>query len=184
VRRLAGRVVTAVVVAFLTLVGFATPAFAHNQLIGSNPANEASVPSSPAAVELTFDQPVQNGEGLNTIAITGPEDTNWSVGPAEVASNVVTAAVDGLGPAGVYKIGYRILSADGHPVSGELTFTLATAGDGTPAPASTSDTGASGASGPSSDDGGLPIWVWILGAVVLLGAGLTVALRIGGKQPR
>lgn len=181
-RRLAGRVVTAVVVAFLTLVGFATPAFAHNQLIGSNPANEASVPSSPAAVELTFDQPVQNGEGLNAIAITGPEGTNWSVGPAEVASNVVTASVDGLGPAGVYKIGYRILSADGHPVSGELTFTLTTAGDGAPAPASTaSDIEASDS---SSDDGGLPIWVWILGAVVLLGAGLTVALRIGGKQPR
>ena len=181
-RRLASRSAAAVVVACLTMVGLATPAFAHNQLIGSNPANEASVPTSPAAIELTFDQPVQNGEGLNTIAITGPEDTNWSVGPAEVASNVVTAAVDGLGPAGVYKIGYRILSADGHPVSGELTFTLTTAGDGKPAPASTSSDAE--ASGSSSDDGGLPIWVWIVGAVVLLGAGLTVALRIGGKQPR
>jgi len=175
------RIAVVVVVACLTMVGLATPAFAHNQLVASNPANEATVQDSPPAIELTFDQPVQNGEGLNTIAITGPDNSTWSVGQAEVASNVVTATVDDLGPAGVYKIGYRILSADGHPVSGDLTFTLATAGDGTPAPASAAvDPGAAG----SGEDGGLPIWVWILGAVVLLGAGLTVALRIGGKQPR
>jgi hypothetical protein len=29
----------------------------------------------------------------------------------------------------------------------------------------------------------VPIWVWLAGAAVLLGAGLFVALRIGGKQP-
>ena len=170
-------------VACLAVVGLATPAFAHNQLIASSPADEATVQESPSAIELTFDQPVQQGEGLNTIAITGPEGTNWTVGQAEVSSNVVTATVDDLGPAGEYRIGYRILSADGHPVSGDLTFTLATAGDGTPAPAS--DPAGDEASGPDDDSGGgLPIWVWIGGAVVLLGAGLTVALRIGGRQPR
>lgn len=178
---LAVRAAGVVAVACLALAGLATPAFAHNQLIASNPANETTLQESPAAVELTFDQPVQMGEGLNTIAITGPEGTNWTVGPPEVASNVVTAPVDALGPAGQYKIGYRILSADGHPVSGEVTFTLATAGQGTPAPPSSE--GGGEAAGPS-EEGGLPIWVWILGAVVLLGAGLTVALRIGGKQPR
>lgn len=170
------------VVACLTMVGLATPAFAHNTLIASDPADEATVQESPATVELTFDQPVQKGEDLNTIAITGPDDTSWSTGPVEVASNVVTASVDPLGPAGDYRIGYRILSADGHPVSGELTFTLATAGDGTPVPADQqTDTTSSGS---TDDGGGLPIWVWILGAAVLLGAGLTVALRMGGKPQR
>jgi len=176
VRRLA----VAFVVACLAVVGLATPAFAHNQLIASNPENEATVAQSPSVVELTFDQPVQKGEGLNSIAVTGPDDTTWSTGPAEVASNVVTATLDDLGPTGEYTIGYRILSADGHPVSGEVTFTLTTAGNGTPAPeeAETTDQSA----GSSDDGGGLPIWVWILGAVVVLGAGLTVALRMGGKQ--
>lgn len=172
------RAVVVVVVAMLALAGLATPAFAHNQLISSNPADQATVESSPSTIELTFDQPVQRGEGLNTIAVTGPEGTNWSVGTPDVASNVVSATVDPLGPAGEYQIGYRVLSADGHPVSGDLTFTLTTAGQGTPAPASSDDGGT--ASGPA-DEGGLPIWVWILGAVVLLGAGLTVAMRIGGK---
>lgn len=179
------RAAVVVVVACLAVVGLATPAFAHNQLIASSPADEATVQESPASVELTFDQPVQQGEGLNTVAITGPDGANWGVGPAEVSSNVVTATVDELGPAGEYRIGYRILSADGHPVSGELTFTLATAGDGTPAPAEDqAGDEASGSDDSDDGDGGLPIWVWILGAVVLLGAGLTVALRIGGGQPR
>lgn len=170
-----------VVVAVLALVGLATPALAHNQLIGSNPADKATVQDSPSTIELTFDQPVQRGEGLNTVAVTGPENTNWSVGEVQVASNVVTVPVDALGPVGEYKIGYRVLSADGHPVSGDLTFTLATEGAGSPAPTTTED---GGEASESSDDGGMPIWVWILGAVVLLGAGLTVALRMGGKQSR
>jgi len=180
------RFATALVVACLAVVGLATPAFAHNQLIGSNPENEATVQQSPSVLELTFDQPVQKGEGLNSVAVTGPDGSTWSTGPVEVSSNVVTATVDELGPTGEYTIGYRILSADGHPVSGEVVFTLATAGDGTPAPAEAqTEDQASGSAdeGTGEGDGGLPVWVWILGAVVVLGAGLTVALRMGGKQP-
>jgi methionine-rich copper-binding protein CopC len=161
-------------VACLALLGLATPAFAHNSLVSSTPAAEASVESTPSTVKLTFDQPVQKGDGLNTVSVRGPDDTGWKTGPVEVESNIVRTSIDELGPAGGYKITYRIVSADGHPVSGEVPFTLSKAGNGT----ATSQ-------GPAeSDGGGLPLWVWIAGAVVVLGAGLTVALRIGGKQPR
>ncbi|MCT2586566.1 copper resistance CopC family protein [Actinophytocola gossypii] len=184
-RRLVARVAGTFVVASLAVVGLATPALAHNQLIGSNPENEATVEQSPSTVELTFDQPVQKGEGLNSVAVTGPDGSTWATGPAEVSSNVVTATVDELGPTGEYTIGYRILSADGHPVSGEVKFTLGTAGNGTPAPAEDeTDDQASDSAESGGDDGGLPVWVWILGAVVVLGAGMTVALRMGGKPSR
>ncbi len=168
------RLAVLVGVACLALLGLATPAFAHNSLVSSNPANETTVQESPAAVELTFDQPVQKGEGLNTVSVTGPAATGWKTGPVEVRSNVVSAPLDELGPAGAYRIAYRIVSADGHPVSGEIDFTLANAGDGTATVAADAEDGGDG----------LPIWIWIAGAVVVLGLGLTVALRIGGKQPR
>jgi hypothetical protein len=58
-------------------------------------------------------------------------------------------------------------------VSGELTFTLTEASDGTPAPPP--------ADSASDESGGVPIWVWIGGAVIVLAAGLVFALRIGGK---
>ncbi|HYQ65404.1 copper resistance CopC family protein [Actinophytocola sp.] len=164
----------------LGLFALAGTASAHNSLVSSNPAENASVAAGPGSVELTFDQPVQEGKGLNTVAVTGPDGKQWQGGPARVDSNVVSAPVRELGPKGVYTIGYRIVSADGHPVSGQVTFTLTEAGNGTPAPADANVGSVPGTT--SGDDSGLPIWVWLVGAAVLLGAGLFVALRIGGKQ--
>ncbi len=177
------RGVAVLALAGVGLLGLATPAFAHNSLTGSNPVNEASLDVGPQTVELTFDQPVQEGDGLNSVAVTGPDGSHWEGGPAKVDSNVVSAPVRELGPKGTYTIGYRIVSADGHPVSGELTFTLTTAGNGTPAKDDPSGTrtDTSDAAG-ESDDGGIPIWVWLVGAAVLLGVGLVFALNIGGKQ--
>jgi len=169
------RLALVVGVAVLALLGLAAPAFAHNSLVKSNPGDQATVQASPGQVELIFDQPVQKGDGLNTIKVTGPDKTGWRTGKVEVGGNVVSAPLDELGPAGSYQISYRIVSADGHPVSGKVTFSLAKAGDGTSVAAAAIDDG---------PGGGLPIWVWIVGAVVLLGAGLTVAMRIGGKQPQ
>ncbi len=177
-----GRGIAVLVLAGLGLFALAAPASAHNQLTGSNPKDKAALDTGPQTVVLTFDQPVQEGEGLNSVAVTGPDGKEWQAGPATVDSNVVTLPVRELGPAGVYTIGYRIVSADGHPVSGKLTFTLTTAGDGTPAPAGVGS-GDTAPGGESGSGDGVPIWVWLLGAVVLLGLGLFVALRVGGKQP-
>lgn len=167
------RVAAVLLLTLLGVLGLATPAFAHNQLTSSNPKDKASLDTGPGEIVLTFDQPVQAGEGLNTVAVTSENGDHWESGVAEVASNVVTAPVRELGPAGVYTIAYRVISADGHPVDGTLTFTLTTAGDGTPAPPP--------ADGGSDDSDGVPIWVWIGGAVIVLAAGLFFALRIGGK---
>lgn len=162
----------------------ATPALAHNVLISSDPGDGSSVAAGPPKVSLTFDQQVQGGD-VNQIAVTGPDGKQWAEGSISVVDNVISAALRPLGPAGKYTIGYRVLSADGHPVSGELTFTLAKAGNGTPATqdAAKAPGAASSSASSTSSSTGLPIWVWIAGAVVLLALGLTVALRTGGREP-
>ncbi|GLZ41291.1 copper resistance CopC family protein [Actinokineospora sp. NBRC 105648] len=182
--RTLGRAVGALVVALFAVVGLAGPALAHNQLVSSNPADKASLETGPGTIELTFDQPVQAGENLNTLVVVGPAGKDqWQAGKAAVRGNVVSAPLRPLGPAGEYRVGYRILSADGHPVTGEIKFTLTKAGNGTPAPAEevAQDTGTPAASTP--DDGGVPVWVWIGGAVLLLGAGIVLAMRLGGSTP-
>ncbi|WP_121390932.1 copper resistance CopC family protein [Actinokineospora cianjurensis] len=177
-----GRGLAALAVALVATVSLAGPALAHNQLVSSTPADKASVGTGPSSVELTFDQPVQAGENLNTIVVVGPDGKGqWQSGKAAVRSNVVSVAMRPLGPAGDYRVGYRILSADGHSVSGEIKFTLTAAGTGTPAPADEIAASADPATA-DSDDGGVPVWVWIAGAVVLLGAGVFFALRVGGDQ--
>ena len=180
------KAVSVLTLAGLGLFALAAPASAHNSLTGSNPADKAVLDAGPTEIVLTFDQPVQEGDGLNSIAVTGPDGEQWQGDVATVDSNVVTTPLRELGPSGTYTIGYRIVSADGHPVSGELTFNVNSAGNGTPA--AEGDPGwidmNPSADGGSDDGGGMPIWVWLVGAAVLLGAGLFVALRIGGgKQP-
>ncbi|HJP76819.1 MAG TPA: copper resistance CopC family protein [Pseudonocardiaceae bacterium] len=165
------RLLLPIVLAGLAVFGFATPALAHNVLVGSSPASGASVATGPGTVSLTFDAPVQFG--ANTLTVIGPDGQHWEKsGNATVNGDSVSTAVAPLGPAGVYKVGYRIISADGHPVSGEVSFTLTKAGTGTP-PQQSSSTAAG-----TSGSGGVPVWAWVLGAVVLLGVGLFFGLRM------
>lgn len=173
------RVLTALALAGAALLASAAPAFAHNVLVGSDPPAGASVAVGPQEVRLTYDAPVQYGSttSFNTVTVTGPNGTRWETGSVTVQGNVVTAPIRPLGPAGEYTVGYRILSADGHPVSGTVRFTLTTPGTGTPAPPATAAPGT--ASGQGSRSGGMPVWPWIVGAVALLAVGIVAAIRMG-----
>lgn len=165
-----GLVRRAVAVAMLVgaaLLWGAGPAAAHNTLVSADPTDGTQLATGPSEVTLTFDQPVQGG--FNTITVTGPGDTRWNTGDVTTSGNTASTAVAPLGPTGDYVIGYRVVSADGHPVTGSLRFQLTQAGTGTPVPASAPD---------SRDDSGLPLWPWILLAVALLAAGVVAALRL------
>jgi methionine-rich copper-binding protein CopC len=159
-----------------------SPASAHNVLVGSSPADGASVSTGPGTVRLNFNAPVQ--EGPNVLTVIGPDGQHWEkTENATVLGDSVSTTVAPLGPAGRYAVGYRIISADGHPVSGEVTFTLTKPGTGKPVQqngsAATGSTTTESAAAPSGG-GGAPVWPWILGGVVLLAGGLVLALRLGG----
>lgn len=175
------RLVLPIVLAGLAVFGLATPALAHNVLVGSDPAAGSSVATGPSQVSLTFNAPVRFG--ANYLTVIGPDGNHWEkTADATVNGDSVTTSVAPLGPAGLYKLGYRIISADGHPVSGEVTFTLTTAGSGTP-PAPSSESGTSAAPGGDTA-ASVPVWGWVLGAIVLLVVGLFLGLRTPGKGAR
>jgi methionine-rich copper-binding protein CopC len=172
-------------IACAMMLGLAGPALAHNVLVSSDPLAGSSVDAGPPVVSLTFDQPVNGGPGLNAITVTSPDGGHWEgVGEPAVKDNVVSLPLRPLGPAGEYTVSYRILSADGHPVADSLKFTLAKAGTGSPAPANevAANPASTPANAPGGTGGGVPIWVWIAGAVVLLGGGVFLALRGGVKE--
>ena len=137
-RRLAGRVSLIAVLTALAAVVFAGPAAAHDVLLSSDPADGSTVQTAPPSVTLTFDQPVQNFEPV--VTVTGPDGQSYQSGSPTVDSTVVTNAVGPLTAAGEYLIAYRVVSADGHPVVGEVKFQFT----GTPAPAAPSETASSG----------------------------------------
>jgi len=123
-------------------VGLAGPAAAHNVLTSSDPTNGSTLQAAPTTVRLTFDQPVQDFEPV--VTVIGPDGNRYESGAPVVDSTVVTAAVSALPVAGAYSIAYRVVSADGHPVEGEIKSELAEGAVGgapaTPAePATTSE---------------------------------------------
>lgn len=160
------------------LLGASGTALAHNALVGSSPEEGAQLGTGPQEVRLDFNQPVRSGAGYNTVTVVGPDGSHWADAPARVEGTSVRLPLGELGPAGVYRIGYRVLSNDGHPVSGQVSFTLTEPGGGSPVP----PPGAESPDPAAEDSGGTPIWPWIAGAVVVLALGLVLVLRLG--KPR
>lgn len=166
-RRLVASSAVCALITGLSILGLATPASAHDVLVGSIPATGAQVASGPPLIRFDFDAPVV--EGNDTIVVIGPDGNHWeSSSHASVLNNSVLTRVAPLGPAGTYTATYHIVSADQHPVSGSITFQLTKAGTGTPVSAATAT---------SSGGGGVPAWVFVLLAVVVLAGVLYAALR-------
>lgn len=161
----------------LAMIGAAGVASAHDVLISSDPADGSTVTSAPTKVTATFDQPVQNFNPV--LVVTGPNGNVYTDGPATVDGNSVWAPLGPLGATGVYRAAYRIVSADGHPVTGEISFTVAGAAAGTAAGSAPADGQVIGVPAPSSGSGGPSGWLWVgvAVAVVVIGAGAALALR-------
>jgi methionine-rich copper-binding protein CopC len=179
----ARRAAVVVLLTALALLSGSAPAWAHSRLEGSDPANGARVASPPASVSLRFNENVQ--PGFTVMTLIGPDGKDYHTGPVRELNETITVAALPLGPAGEYQIGYRVVSADGHPVSGATSFTLTTPGPGSSAASPVTSTGGSNPAVPNTappdTNGGAPIWPWFLGAALLLGGGVMFALRLGRR---
>ncbi|WP_068279851.1 copper resistance CopC family protein [Aldersonia kunmingensis] len=153
------------VIAIGALLG-AGPAAAHSVVVSSEPPNGERVESGPDRASVTFNEALQ--ESFAALTVTGPDGNLWSNGEPAVQGATVSVGLGELGPVGDYTVAYRVTSADGHAVTGTRTFTLTQEGSGTPS-ATTEAT-------DDSDDG-LPIWPFVVVAVVLFAGGLAFVLR-------
>ncbi|TSD93460.1 copper resistance protein CopC [Skermania sp. ID1734] len=145
----------------------AGPASAHSIPVSSIPADGSSITVGPPQVSITFNEPLQTS--FAALTLTGPDGNLWSHGAVRVDGPTVSVDAGDLGPVGKYTMAYRVTSADGHPVSGTRTFTLTKAGHGTP--------GQKADAGASSSGGGIPLWPFIVAAVIIFAGGLAFALR-------
>lgn len=155
-RRTAG-----LLVALLLLVGLplalARPASAHARFVSISPAAGATLTTPPTKVSVTFDDTVTTG--LSVVTVTGPTGAHVMQGKAVESGPVVTQSLIADLPGGTYQVLWKIVSDDGHPVSGRSTFTVQTA-EATPLtsasstssapPTSSSTTSSSVAAAPST----------------------------------
>ncbi len=155
--------------AAVALCGAGTAA-AHSVVVSCDPADGAEVQAGPRVASITFNEALQTS--FASLTVVGPDGNLWSRGEPRVHGPVIEVDLGELGPAGKYTLAYRVTSADGHVVSGTRSFTLTAAGTGTPGPAA-STAGATSGSG----SGGVPLWPFIVAAVLLFAGGLAFALR-------
>jgi methionine-rich copper-binding protein CopC len=102
-----------------------SPVHAHTTLELSTPSNNQSIEFMPAESSATFDQDLIeiDGEFVNTLELQSADGTNYLLSAAAITGPVISAKVgDGEYPAGEYLLKYRVVSADGHPVTGEISF--------------------------------------------------------------
>ncbi|MCV0335238.1 copper resistance CopC family protein [Microbacterium sp.] len=186
--------------AFLVLLS-PLSASAHDALVSSSPAADESVEVVPAALTLTFNAKLIGGEGATEVVVTDPSGASITDGPATVDGAIVTQPLTGSGPAGAYHVIWKVVSSDGHPTSGEYSFTV-TVGDesaattepsvaptttpptaeqtAAPAPTATTVT----ESGDSAD-GSAWIWVVVIVAVlVVAGVVVWIVMSRRGGGPR
>jgi methionine-rich copper-binding protein CopC len=122
---LAAAIATAFAAGLLLVVVGAAPAAAHASLVRTSPADQSSLATAPKTVKLTFDENIRMP---SVILVKDSAGTSVAAGKTSVVDNIVSIPVQ-TGPSGDYTVAYRVVSADGHPVSGRLSFTV---GSGTP----------------------------------------------------
>lgn len=120
-------VVLVVLLVTLGLVASALPVFAssaaalpaHARLVTTTPADGAEV-GTVRSVGLTFNEEVD--ERFLRVTVEGP-DGSEADGAPEVEGSVVTQPLVADLAAGEHTVTYRVVSVDGHPVSGSFSFT-------------------------------------------------------------
>jgi methionine-rich copper-binding protein CopC len=190
---LALTVTLAAVVAGLT---GAAPASAHSALTGSTPADGATVTTALEQVDLTFSEaPLAGLDAGLRIEVRDKAGQDESTGEVRVDGTTMSKRVDLS--AGPHTVLWRYVSPDGHPIDGQVAFTVEAAPvpSSTPTPVSSSsatpsrearlrsDASATATPTPAAADSpaagpGAPVLPWVLGGVLLVVVAGVVALAV------
>ncbi|MFJ4038473.1 copper resistance protein CopC [Microbacterium sp. NPDC090007] len=162
-------VVAGVVVAVFAVLASTVPASAHDELLSSSPAAGERLPSAPDEIALRFSADVLDMGA--EVVVADADGTDWVAADPEISSGVVTVLLQGAMPDAGYEVRWRVVSSDGHPISGLIPFTV---GDAAPLEraAASSDPAADSSAVAREQTTQIPRVV----TVAAIGAGIALAL--------
>lgn len=137
------RYAAGLVLGVVAVVATAVPAFAHDQLLSSTPADGEQLATAPTTISMTFSGELlvldESATGA-VVLVVDETGADWATGAVTVSGSEVTAELKPGMPVAGYQVRWQVVSEDGHPISGVIPFTV---GDAEPmATASTPDDGA------------------------------------------
>jgi len=110
------------ITAFAIIGLSAAPASAHSKVVSTSPADGSVLDAPPAQVSFTFDEALL--PGTDTISINDEQGNVIASGAATVDGDTISMAWPADATAGVFQVAYRVVSGDGHPVSGAIAVTV------------------------------------------------------------
>ncbi len=115
------RALWALLLALVTI----SSAAAHTSLVSANPAEKSIVAEAPLAISLMFNEDLLLLGDKNPNQVEVVDEARMKVsGEATVNGPIISAPLTIENP-GRYNVSYRVASADGHIVTGEYHFTVA-----------------------------------------------------------
>jgi copper transport protein len=123
--RVSGTVGLVSIVLAATFLGITGQAFGHAQLISSSPTADRVLERVPEEVVFRFNESVSGD--LGDITVFGPDGREVVSGKPEPDPRdpaVVSLAIPRSPDVGTYSAIYRVVSADSHPISGGISFTV------------------------------------------------------------
>jgi methionine-rich copper-binding protein CopC len=98
----------------------------HSTLVTSTPKSGAVVKTFPKTFSLIFNEEILKllGKEPSRVQLTAPNSKRIPLGKVAIAKEVLTFAMSKAEvKAGKYRLTYRVVSNDGHVISGEISFT-------------------------------------------------------------
>ena len=180
------RTIAAAAAALMLVAGgmlAAAPASAHDELVSTDPAAGSTVEALHAQLTLTFSGELVTDAGATELQVTDAGGTSLGDGDPEVEGTSVTQALTGAA-SGPITVLWKVVSSDGHPISGQYAFTVTAPATATPTATETPDPTASATPGdtpsaaptetptvaPEPVDSGSAALPWIIGGLLLLAA--------------
>lgn len=100
----------------------AQPAAAHDVLVHTDPAHNQILASAPEQLTLTFNNEIIDLEGANLVEVRDAADAPVVTTAPQVSGTAVTQQLRGLNADSVYRVVWRVVSSDGHPIEGSFNF--------------------------------------------------------------
>lgn len=193
------RAIAAAAAALLLTLGgvlVASPASAHDELVSTDPAADAVLDALPAQLTLTFSGELATDPGATELQITDAAGTTLADGEPLVEGTTVTQPLGGAA-SGVVTVLWKVVSSDGHPISGEFAFSVPT----TPTPTPTPTTSATPSNSPTESATPAPVetavpvdsdedstfadvWPWVVGGLLLAAVGGAVLYLLVSRAQR
>jgi methionine-rich copper-binding protein CopC len=110
---------------------FSQSAHAHTSVVKTDPTYKTTMTEmvDHITIEFTDNLMILGDKDVNTITLTAPDGSDVAITSLSVMDNSITAQLPQADYVdGTYLVNYRVVSADGHPVSGSYELYLNTPG--------------------------------------------------------